>query len=924
MHKVGWALVLCTLISFVASADAFGDVTIVKGVVARDVVGNSPIAQKNFTYQDAKVWYWIETDGIYYGNQTLVTQYIAPDNSVYTAITHDLSDRINQELYWTATWIGIAGQAAANKPGTWTVKFFINGTLMLQDTFTITGALPPPPPPPHTSGLTVVGGRITAEFPNNACIASPTPKYNYTAQDTRAGFWVETDGIYQGESVVFEFYDPYGSRHVSIPVTNLTVGFEVYSICAWIFISGSPAANLPGQWTAKLLINGMLKSQDTFTISAGNACGYSLGSGIYNKWIALGGQSSFLGCPIMNEAEAGMSPQGTTGRWVEFSGGDGGFIIWHRMGPHAGASFEVHGCIFKLYKSLGGTGSWLGFPVSDEYDVPGGRRSDFEGGYILWNAQTFICQAHNYGTSPPPLLPPPPPPPAPGPGVCIWTGSWILDVFPGTFIQTGNQVTGSFGNGVLTLAGTVSGVQRPDRLEGIGVLTLVGTVSGNTLTGKWSDEVGGSGDFELTMSADCNSISGRYRLGSTGPWTNVTGTRSLGPTPPPGGGNPWDSPVGQNCFERWISEAMSKVNSYNGTTAFNNNKPYRINQYGLLEGKSFHSVAPPDNFRDYNFNKYWYMWDWWNTWSSITGWPDNNWDGAGVPPLRDFVAKCIADSGGTTPPPPPPPAPPGAGNPWDSPVGKNCFERWISEAMSKVNSYNGTQAFNNNKPYRINQYGLLEGKSFHSVAAPDNFRDYNFNKYWYMWDWWNTWSSITGWPDNNWDGAGVPPLRSFVNECIAQSGGGPLFLKSFDTNNNDRVDDPEFFDIIDVWIAGQLDDTAFFDAIDLWISQGSLASVGLSRKALSLDSVSLSLSLGGRAMTFTALGQGITGIGVDIFDLNGRRIHAQEIAGTRLRWDLRRPNGELIANGIYLYVVTVRGRDGTILRSEVSKLALLR
>ena len=47
----------------------------------------------------------------------------------------------------------------------------------------------------------------------------------------------------------------------------------------------------------------------------------------------------------------------------------------------------MHGCAFKLYQSLGGTGSWLGFPISDEYDVPGGRRSDFENGFVFWDEQ---------------------------------------------------------------------------------------------------------------------------------------------------------------------------------------------------------------------------------------------------------------------------------------------------------------------------------------------------------------------------------------------------------------------------------------------------------------------------------------------------------------------------------------------------------
>jgi uncharacterized protein with LGFP repeats len=62
----------------------------------------------------------------------------------------------------------------------------------------------------------------------------------------------------------------------------------------------------------------------------------------------------------------------------------------------AGQSFEVHGCILQLYQSLGGTGSWLGFPIGDEYDVEGGRRGNFENGFIFWNAQTRVCHALPY------------------------------------------------------------------------------------------------------------------------------------------------------------------------------------------------------------------------------------------------------------------------------------------------------------------------------------------------------------------------------------------------------------------------------------------------------------------------------------------------------------------------------------------------
>ena len=124
------------------------------------------------------------------------------------------------------------------------------------------------------------------------------------------------------------------------------------------------------------------------------ACRYFLGSGLYDKWQETGGENGSLGCPIMNESEAARSPQGTTGRFTEFNKGDGGYIIWHGAGTHKGTSFVMGGCFFMLYKQVGGTGSFLGFPVNEAYGTSGGSRQDFEGGYMLWDSQTSVCRTY--------------------------------------------------------------------------------------------------------------------------------------------------------------------------------------------------------------------------------------------------------------------------------------------------------------------------------------------------------------------------------------------------------------------------------------------------------------------------------------------------------------------------------------------------
>ncbi len=79
-----------------------------------------------------------------------------------------------------------------------------------------------------------------------------------------------------------------------------------------------------------------------------------------------------------------------------------------------------------------------------------------------------------------------------------------------------------------------------------------------------------------------------------------------------------------------------------------------------------------------------------------------------------------------------------------------------------------------------------------------------------------------------------------------------------------------------------------------------------------------------REMTFEVQGRGIASLRVDIYDLNGRAIFTQESMGSRLTWNLRTQDGKILANGVYLYVVAVRGFNGEVIRSQVKKLVILR
>jgi uncharacterized protein with LGFP repeats len=95
------------------------------------------------------------------------------------------------------------------------------------------------------------------------------------------------------------------------------------------------------------------------------------------KYASIGWEWSPLGFPTMDTTNLSEG----RGSVTHFENGS----IYRRSGadPHV-----VLGAIRQTWAAMGWETSVLGFPTSDEYDVPGGRASDFEGGQVRWNAAT--------------------------------------------------------------------------------------------------------------------------------------------------------------------------------------------------------------------------------------------------------------------------------------------------------------------------------------------------------------------------------------------------------------------------------------------------------------------------------------------------------------------------------------------------------
>jgi uncharacterized protein with LGFP repeats len=106
---------------------------------------------------------------------------------------------------------------------------------------------------------------------------------------------------------------------------------------------------------------------------------------IRDKWRALGAEAGSAGYPTTDER---FTADGV-GRVSRFTGG---IVYWH---PATGA-WKVHGDIIAKYVSLGGPGSPLGYPTSDEQVAPDGiaRFSTFEHGAIYWTSATGAREVH--------------------------------------------------------------------------------------------------------------------------------------------------------------------------------------------------------------------------------------------------------------------------------------------------------------------------------------------------------------------------------------------------------------------------------------------------------------------------------------------------------------------------------------------------
>jgi uncharacterized protein with LGFP repeats len=109
--------------------------------------------------------------------------------------------------------------------------------------------------------------------------------------------------------------------------------------------------------------------------------------GVYDHWEASGWENGVYGWPTQPTYDTSGAP-GNQGRYSEFGGRDGfaASIYWHRdSGAHG-----IRGLIRQRWVDLGRETSYLGYPITDEFDIPTGKQSNFQYGCITWNRTTDV------------------------------------------------------------------------------------------------------------------------------------------------------------------------------------------------------------------------------------------------------------------------------------------------------------------------------------------------------------------------------------------------------------------------------------------------------------------------------------------------------------------------------------------------------
>jgi len=189
-----------------------------------------------------------------------------------------------------------------------------------------------------------------------------------------------TNGDQAGNA--YAILNPFFDKWASIGYGKSVLGYPISDM------SDTQTSSLGTPFKYQNFMNGTERGALEYNLSSGEV--FEIHGAIYATWSAMGYADSILGLVASDERDAVPSFKGTTGRVSDF---EKGHLHWHSSGEHAGTTYMTYGDLDELYVSMGGTDSWLGFPVMHQEDRGEYGYCEFEGGYIEWDGSEYKAKA---------------------------------------------------------------------------------------------------------------------------------------------------------------------------------------------------------------------------------------------------------------------------------------------------------------------------------------------------------------------------------------------------------------------------------------------------------------------------------------------------------------------------------------------------
>ncbi len=159
-----------------------------------------------------------------------------------------------------------------------------------------------------------------------------------------------------------------------------------------------------------------------------------------------------------------------------------------------------------------------------------------------------------------------------------------------------------------------------------------------------------------------------------------------------------------------------------------------------------------------------------------------------------------------------------------------------------------------------------------------------------------------------------------------------ILSSSVPNTNGQKIGDAKMLELVKKWVLGatvsQSADSGVANAeamqhLQRLIEQIKTGQLPLTSQPLTLHAVYVR-PLSANRWALEAQGRGITRLRIQVFDTAGRLVMDEQAQGSRLQFSGLDPDGQRLANGVYLYLVTVYDLSDIPLRGKLNKWVMLR